>query len=459
MAITMTMHFSMFMLLTLSTCVNSLNIDFDSSESIKAGAGSIAYGLMKYYTGNNTGQIPGNLSAPYYWWETGAMFGSLIDYWALTDDDAYNDVVKQGMIYQIGPDNDFRPRNQSAAEANDDQGMWAMAAMSAVETEFSGASKEQSQWLTIVEAVFNEYVSRWDKKQCDGGLRWQISPLLNGYNYKNSISNGCFFNIASRLYQQTKNETYSNWAAIIFQWEQKVGLISESYAVLDGLSLGDSTCSNINKLESSQNTGIFLHGSAVMYNTTQDDTWKTRLNGLLKNAQAKFFREGVMLEPMCEGVRLCNIDMQSFKGFLIRPLTTMMQLAPYTVDTIKPLLMSTAKAAAVACSGSPSTGFMGHSGTACGFSWISHGNDSFDGLVGVGEQMNALSAVLSTLSTNLGSSHDKGTGTGEAHQPSASTGQSSSHGSNGSKSNGHRLSVGIQMTGLIAVVMMYQAFL
>ena len=36
---------------------------------------------MKYYTGNRTGDVPGNLPAPYYWWEAGGMFGIMVDYW------------------------------------------------------------------------------------------------------------------------------------------------------------------------------------------------------------------------------------------------------------------------------------------------------------------------------------------------------------------------------------------
>jgi len=37
--------------------------------------------MMNYYTGNLTGGTPGMLPGPYYWWEAGAMWGSLIDYW------------------------------------------------------------------------------------------------------------------------------------------------------------------------------------------------------------------------------------------------------------------------------------------------------------------------------------------------------------------------------------------
>jgi hypothetical protein len=36
------------------------------AESIKNGASTVAYGLLKFYTGNNTGDVPGNLPDPYY---------------------------------------------------------------------------------------------------------------------------------------------------------------------------------------------------------------------------------------------------------------------------------------------------------------------------------------------------------------------------------------------------------
>lgn len=48
------------------------------SDSIKSAARIVAYDMMSYYTDNSTGGTPGNLPAPYYWWEAGAMFGALI---------------------------------------------------------------------------------------------------------------------------------------------------------------------------------------------------------------------------------------------------------------------------------------------------------------------------------------------------------------------------------------------
>lgn len=41
------------------------NLDITSDDSIKSTAATLAYGMMKFYTGNNTGDNPGNLPNPY----------------------------------------------------------------------------------------------------------------------------------------------------------------------------------------------------------------------------------------------------------------------------------------------------------------------------------------------------------------------------------------------------------
>ena len=87
-----------------------------SLDSIKQAASTIAYGMMTYYTGNQTGQPVGLLPNPYYWWEAGAMFGQMIEYWYYTGDTTYNAVVTQGLLAQVGPDNDYMPPNQTKTE-------------------------------------------------------------------------------------------------------------------------------------------------------------------------------------------------------------------------------------------------------------------------------------------------------------------------------------------------------
>lgn len=368
---------------------------------------------MKYYTGNNTGDVPGNIPSPYFWWEAGALFGTMLDYRFLTGDESYTDVISQAMLHQVGDDRDYMPANQSRTEGNDDQGFWAMAALSAAENRFPDPPPGQPQWLALAQAVFNEYITRWDTSTCNGGLRWQIFPFNNGYEYKNSIANGCLFNIAARLARFTGNQTYADWAQRVFEWEQEVNLITPDYQVHDGAGIDDgANCTKPNAIQWSYNAGIYMHGSAMMYNITTGQaqaTWKQRLDGILEEAAATFFNDSVMVEQACEDAGLCDTDQLSFKGYLARWMAGTTQVAPHTFDTVMPLLRSTAAAAARACSGSPASGFAGLAGTACGFGWTAGG---FDGRPGVGQQMSALSTIMYTLVRRPSGDGDGGGGGG-----------------------------------------------
>ncbi|KAI1500529.1 glycoside hydrolase [Biscogniauxia marginata] len=380
----------------LAGVINAIQIDFNSDDSIKEGVSTVAFGLLKYYTGNNTGDVPGNLPDPYFWWEAGAMFGTMIDYWFYTKDDTYNEVTTQAMLHQVGQDQDYMPENQTSTLGNDDQGFWAMAAMSAAENNYPNPPEDQPQWLALVQAVFNEYVTRWDEESCGGGIRWQIFTFNNGFNYKNSISNGCFFNIASRLARYTGNQTYADWAEKVWDWMVDVNYIDDEFNIYDGAGATEN-CKNINRAQWTYNAGIFLQGAAVMYNFTDgNDTWSQRTDGLLTRTVEIFFEDGIVIERQCESVDLCDVDQQTFKGYLMRWMASTQVLAPFTADRIAPLLQSCAEAAALQCSGS--TGppeFKGEPGTACGFKWTEKQN--FDGIVGVGPQMSALSAMQYTL--------------------------------------------------------------
>jgi mannan endo-1,6-alpha-mannosidase len=86
---------------------------------------------MVYYKGNQSGQTPGILPGPppagdYYWWEGGALWGAMIDYWHFTGDTTYNDVVTQAMLFQVGPNQDYMPPNYTASLGNDDQASSAL---------------------------------------------------------------------------------------------------------------------------------------------------------------------------------------------------------------------------------------------------------------------------------------------------------------------------------------------
>lgn len=175
------------------------------------------------------------------------------------------DVVSQAMLFQVGPQNDYMPPNQTKSEGNDDQGFWGMAAMTAAEEAFPNPPANQPQWLALAQAVFNSQAMRWDTTTCAGGLRWQIFTWNNGYNYKNSIANGCFFNVAARLAAYTHNSTYSDWANKAYDWVEHVGLMSPSYQVFDGTD-DLLNCTQLNHIQWTYNAGVFLHGATYMWN-------------------------------------------------------------------------------------------------------------------------------------------------------------------------------------------------
>lgn len=70
--------------------------------------------MMTYYTGNQIGKEPGLLPSPYYWWEAGAMWAGMVEYWHYTGDTSYNDVVAQAILAQASPTNDFMMPEEAA---------------------------------------------------------------------------------------------------------------------------------------------------------------------------------------------------------------------------------------------------------------------------------------------------------------------------------------------------------
>lgn len=199
-----------------------------------------------------------------YWDEVGAVWSGMIDYWAYTGDDQYNDLIQQALAGQRGPSNNYMVLNQTKTEGNDDQGMWALAAMNAAEKGLPNAS-DSPNWLDLAKNVFDSQVRRWDTETCNGGLRWQIFKFNAGYDYKNSISNGVFFQLAARLASFTGNQTYSDWAEKSYDWTKSIDLITDDFNVYDGVRVGND-CKSPNRVQWSHFLACFTYGSAVMYN-------------------------------------------------------------------------------------------------------------------------------------------------------------------------------------------------
>ncbi|KAH8662152.1 glycosyl hydrolase family 76-domain-containing protein [Xylariales sp. PMI_506] len=366
---------------------------------MKQVASQMVADMMTFYKGDQPGQTPGLLPQPYYWWEAGAMFGSLIDYWYYTGDTTYNEITTQGLLFQVGPYNDYMPPNQTLTEGNDDQGFWGMSAMTAAEYKYPDPPSDQPQWLALAQAVFNTQAARWDSADCNGGLRWQIFTWNNGYDYKNSISQACFFNLAARLALYTGNSSYADWATKTWDWMTGVGFMDENYHVFDGSHI-ENNCTSPVAYQFSYNAGAFLLGAAAMYafaetnkNTNDQAIWHERVDGVLNGTSVFFFSENgqdpIMFESACEGVGLCDLDQQSFKAYLSRWMAATTKWAPWTSAQIMPLLQNSATAAAKQCTG-------GNNGRMCGLKWANN-SGAWDGTTGVGQQMAAMEVVLANL--------------------------------------------------------------
>ncbi|KAF2149136.1 glycoside hydrolase family 76 protein [Myriangium duriaei CBS 260.36] len=389
------------------------NIDATNSSSVNETATSIAGGLFRRYWNPSatTGQF--DQPQPWFWWLSGSGWTAFLDYSFYTGDKSYDNAISQALAANIGEHLDFSPTSQQGWEANDDQAYWAYAGLTALEYGFpalpcvnSTGSRCANSWLDISENVFNTYANRWqrDSTTCSGGLKWQYNPQASGYYYKNSVSNGGFFQIAARLARYSNNQTYADWAVKVWDWSVAVGLVGSGFNVYDGTSdQGADNCSSLDHDQWSYNIATYLHGAANMYafsagNTTAQAQWESRVHGLVSAAKATFFSPptgnatDVMYEQQCELTSSCSsTDQVSFKASLSRWLGKTAVLVPSVKSDIDTLL--TASAVAAATDGC----VLAFGNLVCGMKWWTTG---FDGLTSFGSQLSALEVVQSLLVGN-----------------------------------------------------------
>ncbi|GME81864.1 unnamed protein product [Ambrosiozyma monospora] len=290
--------------LTSLQMASALQLTVGDKDSVCAASALIVKGIMDYYDGTSYGGTVGMFKSPYYWWEAGEAFGGLINNWFYCQNTTYQDLIYEALLHQKGDDNNYIPANQSLTEGNDDQAFWGFAALEATERNFTNPTDDQPGWLALSQAVYNTMWARWDTAYCGGGLRWQIFTWNKGYDYKNTISNACLFNIAARLGRYTGNETYISTAEEVYDWLVStsgfVTLNNEAYTVYDGAGIANN-CSSLSDEEWTYNFGILMAGTAYLTSSMKDnvknqenvpmikdlsnpfsqDVWQQRLNWFL----------------------------------------------------------------------------------------------------------------------------------------------------------------------------------
>lgn len=378
----------------LSLCV-PINLTL-IADSVRNVAATLVHDALTYYTGN-TSSNPlelGDLNEPYYWWVAGALWGTLIDYWHYTQDPSYNEVVIEALLApsNIGPNFDYMPPEHAGEEGNDDLFFWGSAAMAAAERNLAQPVDTAPSWLQIGANVFDSLQSRWNTTHCGGGLTWQIYPdNPNGMNYKNSISNGGFFQMAARLARATGNDTYLEWAEKVWDWSYEIGFIDhEFWHVYDGTDAANN-CSDVNKQSYTYTSGVYLYAASVLANYTQEQKWIDRATNLLTGAEWFFGpyenSTDILYEGACEVVDRCNADMTTHKAYLARFMWQSTWMLPSLRPKVERYLGTSAYAAAQTCTG-------GSNGMQCGLKWYVGGHD---GNIGLGQQMTALETIQGWL--------------------------------------------------------------
>ena len=89
-----------------------------SKNDLIDAANQVKENMLTFYNGNQPGGIPGYMLNPdyYFWWQTGGMLGQLINHWALTGNDTYNQLVIDAVTWQSQDNGWFMPKNQTSSE-------------------------------------------------------------------------------------------------------------------------------------------------------------------------------------------------------------------------------------------------------------------------------------------------------------------------------------------------------
>ncbi|KAK7536581.1 glycoside hydrolase [Phyllosticta citricarpa] len=408
------------LLLTASVATLSSAASFDPTnrESVTSAAKQLASGLFSYYEPTyGLGVFPKSL-----WWQAGAAWDALVNYWFLTGDDTYNSDAQSALLAQ-GFEG-FQPLNQTASMTNDEIAIWALAGVTAAERSFPSNG---TNYIDLSIASFENLLARWDdsnstQSTCGvpaGGLRMGIWTFSTLYDYKNTLSTALLFQLSARLARYTGNVTYTDTAVKTYDWLEKAGLIDADGSVFDGLtdyssssanSSSEDDCSEsvqIDHLQWSHTSAALLQGALIMANITTDSVWRTRSLTLLSGIENVFYPASpnavpatstnnnatVLVEAACEPVATCNKEQVSFKGLAARWLAWGAVSAPASMNIparVADKISGTASAAHQRCND-----------TLCTGRWFELAEQydvgDISSFTGLGQQLSAFEAVLAPL--------------------------------------------------------------
>ena len=208
------------------------------------------------------------------------LYSTLIPFWNITGNDTYNDLITKRMYSKVDLE-----LGTGWDESNNDTNMnhaaWALAAVTAAEMGFPADSSKKS-WLTYAEQAEGTLSSTWGfSTVCGGGLESQNDDLsLYNASVKDAVSNGEYFQLASRLAYLTSGDDqtgYASDASTVWDWSVSSDMVVESnwtinFMVTNTTTGGNCTAYYGTRIEYTYPYGLYLSGAAYMYNVVGSET-------------------------------------------------------------------------------------------------------------------------------------------------------------------------------------------
>eukprot|EP00842_Homolaphlyctis_polyrhiza_P005179 jgi/Hompol1/5662/HPOL_001773-RA len=290
-------------------------VNVNDPKQLAAAAAATINGMTSFYPPNVLGAIPDNPAttpAGHQWYESGVMWGTVMEYTRLTRDTSLAPLATAALA---NASFSYAPRNIGSflgpvagtsafflGRWNDDIMWYGLASLTAAEIFGKDALMPRSTLITYLKAAvqnFEETYPEFDKTHCGGGMYWSRDRTNWTKDYKSTISNAQAITLAARLSILTGNSTYMDTANLFYAWlKSQQGTITPSGHVFDGVNNGVPVCS-YNIHEFSYNSGTIIGALAWMYKATGNQQYIADAGQLLTPLLSTFTKSGVFYD-LCE---------------------------------------------------------------------------------------------------------------------------------------------------------------
>jgi predicted alpha-1,6-mannanase (GH76 family) len=245
------------------------------------------------------------------WWNSANALDSIIDYMKTTGSRTYLNDVSTTFTKAVNEAPPPTPGN-FIDTAYDDTQWWALTWVDAYDLTRDPA------YLQMAEKIQTYVTGAW-QTTCGGGVVWQTTNT-----YQNAVTNELFLELSARLYLETGQPTYLQWAQKELSWFNSSGMINSSNLVNDGLT---TTCQNNGQTTWTYNQGVILGGLAALYQATHDQTFLTEAQKIANAAISTLVTSnGILMDPCSGTCTSQNPDQTQFKGIFMRNLEALYQV-------------------------------------------------------------------------------------------------------------------------------------